>query len=200
MKAEDSSIVMMHGYLCSLKTTISTALSQRLRIPRIETKELGHIKTRKEKGARYQLVAEIAEERINGGGSVILDGTFGKRQFRDRIYEIAQRTRAKDVLIIRCLCDNEEEVRRRICERAINESICESEWRNRAHDRLFGDRVYNGTPSLITVDTANYRVEAKNLNTDFSCEVAQNVHEIMGKLKRSCSRKTKADTLSTCHA
>ena len=200
MKAEDSSIVMMHGYLCSLKTTISTALSQRLRIPRIETKELGQIKTRKEKGARYQLVAEIAEERINGGGSVILDGTFGKRQFRDHVYEIAQRTVAKDVLIIRCLCDNEEEVRRRICERAINESICESEWRNRAHDRLFGDRVYNGTPSLITVDTANYRVEAKNLNTDFSCEVAQNVHEIMGKLKRSCSRKTKADTLSTCHA
>ena len=200
MKAKDSSIVMMHGYLCSLKTTISTALSQRLRIPRIETKELGHIKTRKEKGARYQLVAEIAEERINGGGSVILDGTFGKRQFRDHVYEIAQRTVAKEVLIIRCLCDNEEEVRRRICERAINESICESEWRNRAHDRLFGDRVYNGTPSLITVDTANYRVEAKNLNTDFSCEVAQNVHEIMGKLKRSCSRKTKADTLSTCHA
>ena len=200
MKAKDSSIVMMHGYLCSLKTTISTALSQRLRIPRIETKELGHIKTKKGKGARYQLVAEIAEERINGGGSVILDGTFGKRQFRNHVYEIAQRTRAKDVLIIRCLCDNDEEVRRRICERGINESICVSEWRNRAHDGLCGDRVYSGVPSLITVDTANYRVDAKNLTTDFSCEVAQNVHEIMGELKRSCSRKTKADTLSACHA
>ena len=200
MKAEDSSIVMMHGYLCSLKTTISTALSQRFRIPRIETKELGHIKTKKEKGARYQLVAEIAKERINGGGSIILDGTFGKRQFRNHVYEIAQRTRAKDVLIIRCLCDNEEEVKRRICERGINESICESEWRNRAHDGLFGDRAYNGTPSLITVDTANYRVEAKNLNTDFSCKVAQNLHEMMSDLKRFRSRKTKADTLSACHA
>jgi len=200
MKAKDSNIVMMHGYLCSLKTTISTALSQRLRIPRIETKELGHIKTKKEKGARYQLVAEIAEERINGGGSIILDGTFGKRQFRNHVYEIAQRTQAKDVLIIRCLCDNEEEVRRRISERGINESICVSEWRNRAHDGLCGDRVYNGAPSLIAVDTANYRVEAKNLNTDFSCEVAQNVHEIMGELERSCSRKTEADTLGACHA
>jgi len=200
MKAKDSNIVMMHGYLCSLKTTISTALSQRLRIPRIETKELGHIKTRKEKGARYQLVAELAEERIKGGGSVILDGTFGKRQFRNQVYQIAQRTRAKDVLIIRCLCDNKEEVRRRICERGINESICESEWRNRAHDGLCGDKVYNGVPSLIAVDTANYRVEAKNLNTDFSYEVAQNLHEMMSDLKRFRSRKTEADILSACHA
>ena len=172
----------------------------KLRIPRIETKELGHIKTRKEKGARYQLIAKLAEERINGGRSVILDGTFGKRQFRDRIYEIAQRTRAKDVLIIRCLCDNEEEVRRRICERAINESICESEWRNRAHDGLCGDRVYSGVPSLIAVDTVNYRVEAKDLNTDFSYEVAQNLHEMMRDLKRFRSRKTKTYTLSEYYA
>jgi len=172
----------------------------KLRIPRIETKELGHIKTRKEKGARYQLIAKLAEERINGGRSVILDGTFGKRQFRDRIYEIAQRTQAKDVLIIRCLCDNEEEVRRRICERAINESICESEWRNRAHDGLCGDRVYSGVPSLIAVDTVNYRVEAKNLNTDFSYKVAQNLHEMMSDLKRFRSRKTKTYTLSEYYA
>jgi len=200
MKAKDSTIVMMHGYLCSLKTTISTALTQRLRIQRIETKELGHIKTRKEKGARYQLVAKLAEERIKGGGSIILDGTFGKRQFRNQVYEIAQRTLAKDVLIIRCLCDNKEEVRRRIGERGINESICESEWRNRAHDGLCGDRVYNDAPSIITVDTANYRVEAKNLNTDFSSEVAQNVHEIMGELKHFHSRKIDEDTLSACYA
>ena len=200
MKAKDKNIVMMHGYICSLKTTISTALSQKLCIPRIETKEFGQIKTKKEKGLRYQLVAEIAEERINGGGSVILDGTFGKRQFRDHVYEIAQRTVAKEVLIIRCLCDNEEEVRRRIGERGINESICESEWRNRAHDGLCGDRVYSGVPSLIAVDTVNYRVEAKDLNTDFSYEVAQNLHEMMSDLKRFHSRKIDEDTLSACYA
>ena len=186
MKAKDSNIVMMHGYLCSLKTTISTALSQRLCIPRIETKELGEIKSKKQKDFRYHQVAELAQDRINGGGSIILDGTFGKRQFREHVYEIAQRTLAKDVLIIRCHCNNDEEIKRRIGERGVNEDICVSEWRNRSHDGLSGDRVYKGAPSIITVDTEKYRVEAENLNSDFSCEVAQNVHEIMGELKRSC--------------
>ena len=186
MKAKDSNIVMMHGYLCILKTTISTALSQRLCIPRIETKELGEIKSKKQKDFRYHQVAELARDRINGGGSIILDGTFGKRQFREHVYEIAQRTLAKDVLIIRCHCNNDEEIKRRIGERGVNEDICVSEWRNRSHDGLSGDRVYKGAPSIITVDTEKYRVEAENLNSDFSCEVAQNVHEIMGELKRSC--------------
>ena len=125
MENRSANIIMMHGYTCSLKTTISKALAENMGLDRLETKQFGKIVSQEGKSVRYQLFAAYTQKYVDRGRSIILDGTFGKKEYRDQIYRIAHTANLEDVVVIHCYCDDETEVIRRIDERGKNESNCD---------------------------------------------------------------------------
>lgn len=148
-------ITMMHGYTCSLKTTISKAIASMYGLSRIETKQFGAITSEYEKLRRYEELAGAAETVLGAGMSVVLDGTFSKYECRNRIYRLAERTGIQVINIIHCECYDEEEVLRRLWARKKNEGICYEEWLNRAHDGLETDKARFEGLRIIKDDTSD---------------------------------------------
>ena len=114
-------ITMMHGYTCSLKTTISKSLASKAGFHRIETKQFGAITSEDQKLQRYEQLAGAAETVLGTGRSVILDGTFPKFECRNHIYKLAEKCGIRRVTIVHCVCEDEEEVMRRLVTRKKNE-------------------------------------------------------------------------------
>ncbi|MFH1127336.1 MAG: hypothetical protein ABIG84_07715 [archaeon] len=170
------------GYICSLKSTVSRQLAPRLGIPRYETKDLGEIATEATKDERYRLFSKLAEDAILGHDAIILDGTFGKKDYRQAIYDMAKGAGVDEIFLIHCYCDDVEEIWRRITERAKNECPCVSEWLDKTHDDLCGDLYLGETPVVFEIDTNNYVLHS-NPVTPYSLKINGELEGIVEQLK-----------------
>ncbi len=181
---QTGNIMMMNGYICNLKTTISHSLAKKYEIGRLETKQMGNIHREKDKNLRYKHLASLAKERAKMGCDVILDGTFGKKAYRQAIYDIGEELGIEDIVIVNCCCKNEQEIWRRINERQKNDSLCISEWQKKNHEGLDSDLYKGKPPSIIQIDTANYTVNAKNSRTRFCSDLTNKLSEAMKLIKK----------------
>jgi adenylate kinase family enzyme len=174
----------MHGYICSLKSTVAKKLAEKMGIPKLETKQLGAISSEMDKIWRYRLLATIVKNYARGDADFILDGTFGKKPFREAIYQLGDEANLGDIVVVRCVCEDDHEVWKRIKGRKENEDVCILEWANRKHDAIECDRYKGAMPSLIEVDTKNFVVRPLNTRSDFSRKVAETLTEIVGSFKK----------------
>lgn len=177
-------IIMMHGYICSLKSTVAKRLAEKMGLPRLETKQLGAIASETDKTWRYRLLSTIVKNYAHGETDFIVDGTFGKKTFREAIYRLGDEASTGDVVVVRCICEDDHEIWKRIKGRKENEDVCILEWANRKHDVIECDKYRNAMPSLIEVDTKNFAVRPINARSDFSRKVAESLTEIVNSLKK----------------
>ena len=155
MDTGSQTIIVMHGYTCTLKTMISKSLASKAGFHRIETKQFGAITSEDQKLRRYEQLAGAAETVLRTGRSVILDGTFSKYECRNHIYRLAEKSGIGRVTIVHCVCEDEEEIMRRLAARRKNEGICYEEWLNRSHDDLEIDKARFEGLRIIKVDTSD---------------------------------------------
>lgn len=181
------SIVLVSGYICSLKSYISAALAKELGMTRLETKQLGSISTEEDKSHRYEKLAHLLRTELPKGKNIVLDGTFGKREYRQRVYDIAEQSGVEDMVVVSCSCYDKREVRRRIRERETRvktDDVCLQEWLNQSYDNLNGDRFKQRCPSIIAVDTGEYEISSLILVSDFSHLVKDKLETIVEKLRK----------------
>jgi predicted kinase len=120
-RAETESLVVVCGYPGVGKTTVAETVSDRLGGEMLRTdvvrKELVDDPqyTDEETETVYEEVLQRSRRLIEDGTSVVLDGTFFKRDFRERADEIATQIGA-ELEFVRVQCD-EETVEERIRQR-----------------------------------------------------------------------------------
>lgn len=176
----------MSGYICNLKSNISTALAEQLGMIRLETKQLGLISTAEDKSHRYEKLTNLLRSELTKERDIILDGTFGKREYRQPVYAIAEQTRVEDIVIVSCSCYDKEEIWRRIRERGNevkNDDLCVQEWLNGSHDDLVRE-VVEGGYSYIAIDTGEYLIYPLKLISDFSHLVKDRLSIIVEQLRK----------------
>ena len=185
MTDKKGNIVMMHGYICSLKTVISSALAKELGTARLETKQLGPIDDNYGKFQRYTLFVKLAKTCAEAGRDVILDGTFGDDKHRQEIYQIGEQLGVEDIVVIYCFCNDEKEIWRRIHERKEADKVCISEWLNQTHTVLSNDKYDGSSPSIIQVDTGKYEMKIESGKTHFSQRIGEKLEKIIKKLSKT---------------
>ncbi len=115
----------------------------------------------------YRRMAERADRSLAAGSPVVIvDAVHGERDKRRRLYEVCRARRAVPVLVL-CLCDDAEEVRRRILARRGREAEPEHEAsdlsvfhdiRRRWQDPLEDTLPDGARPTILAHDTIAGRV------------------------------------------
>ena len=177
-------LVLMHGYICSLKTTISHELAKDMGMARLETKQLGPIGDQYDKAGRYALLTELAEVCVKNGVDVILDGTFGEFECRKEIYKMAESLEVEDIVIIHCYCDDESKVWDRMHDRKEKDTVCVLEWINQTHIGLGIDKYDDTPPSIINVDTNKYIAKVEYDRTIFCRKIGEKLEKIIKRLSK----------------
>jgi predicted kinase len=83
--------------------------------------------TGKEKSLVYELLFDMAEKFLRSAKNVVLDGTFYKKEFRDRMREIAKRVNS-DFHVVEVRCD-ERVLRKRMAERKGKKTPSDADFR-----------------------------------------------------------------------
>jgi hypothetical protein len=111
-------LILVCGLPATGKSTLARNLSRRLKGVLLRTdvirKEIFPEPqyTAEEKRLVYEVLALIAWYLLKAGQTVIIDGTFYKKELRDRIYKLANRS-GRPLRVIECVC-SEEVIRQRM--------------------------------------------------------------------------------------
>ena len=109
----------------------------------------------------YDEIARRLVESLSDSELVILDAVYGERSKRSAIYALCRSHRA-GVTLIHCRCDDADEITRRLDRRRGQEKVPEHEASDysvfrdiaRRWEDPSGDRLADGGPTIIAVDTA----------------------------------------------
>ena len=166
-------LVMMNGYTACLKTYTARRLSSLLHIPLVETNKLGRCTDETglldlaARTRRYERAKQIVSDHLAFGSSIIVDGTFGLRDWRYPFYRECVLTETKIVVIVRCVCNDEKIIQVRLDDRKNNRhrpeneaSIIENYRQTREYEQHPCNDTFTGVNQLglIEFDTANYSV------------------------------------------
>lgn len=166
-------VVLMNGWTACLKTYTSRRLSNAFKIPVLETNKFGHcvgtdgMLDDRMRTARYKSVFAVANEILKQGHSVVIDGTFNFRRWREEVYRLSSNQGIKHIVIVRCFCSDSDVIRLRISERVSNVfrpenqvSRYEDYEKTVADDEtIYEDVLPNGEkPSVVAFDSGNYTV------------------------------------------
>lgn len=103
-------VVVLSGFLCVGKTTVSSQLKEALSAERFRSdvvrKEMFDEPTysREESGKTYREMYSRAEDVLRSEENVVLDATFSLREGRDRVEKLASDVGA-DVVFVRVVCE-----------------------------------------------------------------------------------------------
>ena len=160
-------IILSQGYIASGKSTISKQIADRLPAIRLETKDIPiKVVDKESKDFRYRLLVNMTMDALKDGrDTIVLDGTFGDKKYRDMVYRLAIHYGA-EVIIVRCICDDKNETFKRIEKRGDpkwKDSHCLQEYLKQQHDKFtweegvedpLGYYPFNDLDlSIITIDT-----------------------------------------------
>jgi len=189
---------MMHGVTAAGKTTTSKYLAQFFKATRLATSQV-----RAAVGARaapqgderrdsaYAEVADRLKVGLRSEGRFVLDGTYALRRWREPVYKICRDFKAP-LYVVYCVCDDEDEIHRRIEDRkrrAPKSPDTEADrfffYVSEKHhfEELLADDFRQGTPeAIIVVDTFGGTVNTVNLaSSDSSVALAiGTLWEILG--------------------
>ena len=109
----------------------------------------------------YDEIARRLAESLPASELVILDAVYGERSKRSAVYALC-RSHHVDVTLIHCRCDDADEITRRLDRRRGQEKVPEHEASDssvfrdiaRRWEDPSGDRLADGGPTIIAVDTA----------------------------------------------
>ena len=122
----------------------------------------------------YGEMGRRAKESLRKGRNVILDASFSFFWQRSQVYIMAQFL-GVDIYILRCVCENEEEVRRRLGIRKENQKGPLNEapaWKTYMSTVKYSqpveqDRLPNGRkPKIIEYDTCEETIKTFNIDKD----------------------------------
>ncbi len=125
-------IILMAGLPASGKSTLAKALARKIRATVLRTdlvrKQLFEKPTysREEKLLVYKVTFLIAEYLARAKVNVILDGTFYKRELRNKVYQIGKKTRTK-VFVVEC-CAPEAVIKERMERRKLRGSLSDADF------------------------------------------------------------------------
>jgi predicted kinase len=115
-------LIIFTGLPGTGKSTVASAIAQRLKIPLFAKDKLEH--TLRQSGieypasayASYELLTMLAREQFNARQSAMLDSVASPTKLRETWLALAQEYHA-DVRVIRCICSDEAVHRQRIAAR-----------------------------------------------------------------------------------
>lgn len=124
-------LIMTNGYTATLKTEVTAYLANCLGIPILATHRYGEctvdgLLQDSLRRKRYEEMLLDADSTLSRGYSVVLDGTFASREWRERAYELAM-TYGAAPIIIKTICDDEVYIRSRLWRRKLDHSRSEHE-------------------------------------------------------------------------
>ena len=181
-------VVMLNGHAGCLKTTLSYLLAPALQLGHISTSVLGTFIPQREdprflelRDQRYRIAAEIAEVYLKRGVSIVLDGTYTLRRWREKIYEMAHTYDASDVIAVTCTCSRPEVVKERFAYRrrvrgvpdAAANSV-DAYWGSvEEFEPIEDDRLPDGRrPSHLEFDSGIFGVTVRECNSQDAEDVA----------------------------
>lgn len=104
-------VLMLNGYAGCLKTTLSYLLAPYLRAAHVSTSLLGPIVSDRDdpdflrlRETRYERAFQLVGSYLNAGSSVVVDGTFALKRWREQLYSTAAEEGADEILALKCVC------------------------------------------------------------------------------------------------
>lgn len=172
-----TALVFMHGYICSLKSTVSKKLADRLNYAHLETKQLGK-QAKAFKDERYTLLAALAEQCLRHHHNTILDGTFSKRKHRDRLYRLLDSS--IELTIINNTCPDHI-TERRLNLRPGNDAECIAEWQQKLHEPITPEE--RATANFFLVNTGTYSIDSKDIKKPSGNAIYAALEQILEELQ-----------------
>jgi predicted kinase len=185
--------VLMNGYTACLKTYAARRIANVLKIPLIETNRLGHCTGEDGllrddlRGRRYDIAGKLSAQLARARLPMVIDGTFNFRKWRGMFYPLLAENDINDIVIVRCVCDDEDIVQARINERSGRRILPENEaarMENYLKTRRDDESVYEDTlpagghPSVVEFRTGpDYTVEIRKGGS----EAAKAIRELLWK-------------------
>jgi predicted kinase len=130
-RLEKQCIIFTNGCTATLKTETTAYLANCLGIPVLATHRYGRctengLLDSDLRASRYAELQVEAENLLSRGFSVVLDGTFSDRSWREEIYRLAEQHEAHPI-VIRTVCDDTAYIRSRLWRRRLDHSRSEHE-------------------------------------------------------------------------
>lgn len=130
-KLKRQCVIFTNGCTATLKTEATIYLANCLGIPVLATHRYGPctkngLLSSDLREFRYKELQVEAENLLGRGFSVVLDGTFADRSWREQIYRLAQQHGAHPI-ILRTVCDDTSYIRSRLWRRRLDHSRSEHE-------------------------------------------------------------------------
>lgn len=176
--------VLMNGFTATLKTYSARRIANLLKIPLIETNRLGHCTDEdgllddKLRERRYRIATDQASMLIRKGLPVVVDGTFNFQRWRNRLYRPLAKHGVEDVVIVRCVCYDEDIIKARIAVRQNKKVVPENEaarmenyLKTRADDEDVREDILpsGAVPSVVEFRTGpEYSVEVTQGHSDMA--------------------------------
>lgn len=132
----------------------------------------------KQKEMVYDALFDKAFSLLSEGRSVLLDGTFYKRNLRERAYSIAHDTN-HNIYVVECVC-TETEIEKRLQRRKYRKDELSNAEEMRIYYMLkdqYENPYEDGVP-LITVDTNNFYINEKNTEKTSKMELISIIKSI----------------------
>jgi len=189
-------IIAFQGYIACGKSTISTKLADHMGVPRLETKNIDiSVRDRYSKSNRYEKLIELAAAELSKDDCtiLILDGTFSKMKYMNMVLDLKNEYDT-DLTIVRCYCDSDEEILKRIDKRdepfsenafCFKSKILNQHPNRSEHGHISGEYdmlSYLIPANIITVDTnpgdMNQGVEIFRNRTHFTAKVSESLKVI----------------------
>ncbi len=188
-------IVMLNGHVACLKTTLSYLLAPVLKLGHISTSVLGEFVSRSDdknllklRDQRYSKAAKITETYLREKQSIILDGNYTFRYWREEIYNLAVACGVSDVISVTCMSSRPEVVEERLAYRqrvpeapdALANSM-DAYWGSiKDFQPVDEDRLPNGSHiSRIQFDSGIFEVSILESNSQHAQEVAGTIQQLI---------------------
>jgi thymidylate kinase len=126
-------IILINGHVACLKTTLAYLLAPALGFGHVTTSVLGPIVSdatassfNNLRDARYSALTDLTASYLRNGTSVVLDGTFAHRRWREAIYRVAATAFVTDIVSITCVSSSADVVAKRLAYRHSSPDVPDS--------------------------------------------------------------------------
>jgi hypothetical protein len=195
-------IVLINGHVACLKTTLGYLLAPMLSLGHVTNSVLGAFVSdataptfQELREARYRTATAITRLYLNEGVSVVLDGTFARRAWREAIYQLADEFGVEDLVAITCVCSDPALIEQRFAYRRLasdSPDAAANHWGAYlgsigAFEPIEGDTLPRGCCiSRLTFDSGSFALRRDAILTPYAEAVALTIERLIasGRLSR----------------
>jgi len=187
-------IILVNGHVGCLKTTLSYFLAANLKLGLVSTSNLGYFTSDKNdpnfmkfRESRYDKLYLITEEYLKNNVSVVLDGNFPYNKLRSKIFRLAEKYKAKNIISIKCISNNKSIVKRRLAFRKKNNLAPDSDANSidaylnsvSKYEEFSNDLINNKKLSRIEFDSGKFSAKMISSGSAYANEVLKIVEALI---------------------